>query len=620
MSRPTAPEGFPPLESLALVGDGHSCALIGPTGAIEWYCPTRFDADACVFPILDRRRGGAISIGPAKPTSAALSYVADSAVARASWETSTGRARSTMAMRWPGVRGSQELWWLVEGLAGDVELEVTFAPRPGFGAHCALIEIARTGAQGTVVHACGPPVMTFATAGIVLHEVQGDAAGHVVLHQGAALALRLQVTDTAWASLEPVDVTGARRVLDETIETWRSWVHQLHYRGIARDAVVRSAITLKMLIYEPTGAVVAAPTTSLPEHLGGQRNWDYRYAWLRDAGFTLDVLYRLGARSEADRYALWLCRTIGEPGPPLRSLYGIDHGADLRERTLDELEGYHGSRPVRVGNAASEQLQLDVYGELLDCLAICHVMQNPAVAAEWAHFRALVDFVAGHWREADHGIWEVRDRLRHFVHSKALAWVALERGVRLARQYHLDGDTDWWSTEATALHREVLDAGVCDGRLVRSYGDTELDASVLLLPVVGFLDGSDPLMARTIDAVLAELAPPGSRWHGLLWRYRPTAGDGLAGEEGAFAAASFWLVEALVLAGRRREAEALFRDLVTLGGPLGLFGEEIDPTSGAALGNYPQAFTHIGLIDAALCLDRAGQPPPRGVGCHLRAP
>lgn len=248
---------------------------------------------------------------------------------------------------------------------------------------------------------------------------------------------------------------------------------------------------------EPSGAVVAAPTSSLPEHLGGHRNWDYRYAWLRDAGFALDVLYRLGARSEADRYALWLCRTIREPGPPLRSLYGIDHGADLRERTLDELEGYHGSRPVRVGNAASEHLQLDAYD---------------------------------------------------------------------------------------------------------------------------FLDGSDPLMARTIDAVLAELAPPGSRWHGLLWRYRSTAGDGLMGEEGAFAAASFWLVEALVLAGRRREAEAMFRDLVTLGGPLGLFGEEIDPASGAALGNYPQAFTHIGLVDAALCLDRAGQPPPRGVGCHLRAP
>ncbi|MHB1486488.1 MAG: glycoside hydrolase family 15 protein [Acidimicrobiales bacterium] len=621
MSRRPVRDQYPALGSLAAVGDGHSVALVEPGGSLEWFCPLRFDADAAVFPLLDRRRGGVLGVGPVAPVSATLAYLEDTAVLAAIWETGTGRAQATLAMAWPDAPGAQELWWLIEGLAGDVELEVAFAPRPGFGRVPVRVEATPTGALAAAERCC----LTLDTGGVRLaSRGQGQGlAGRHLLRAGERLAVRLHVSASPGGpDGATVDVDQAEAVVAATVRSWRAWVAGLSYVGAWRDAVVRSAITLKMLIYEPTGAVVAAPTTSLPEQLGGERNWDYRYAWLRDAGFTLDVLYRLGAREEADRYAVWLCRTMAASGLPLRSLYGIDGEVDLAEAILSELDGYQGSRPVRVGNAAEGQLQLDVYGELLDCLAICEVMDNPAIRAQWPHFRRLADFVAEHWREPDHGIWEVRDHRRHFVHSKAMAWVALERSVRLARTYGLDGDIDRWAAEAIALHAQVLTAGVVDGegRLGRAYGEGQLDASLLMLPIVGFLDATDPLMAATVEAVRIGLRPTGSRYPGLLWRYLPGAGDGLAGGEGAFAIASFWLVEALVLAGRWSEAQEIFSCLVDLGGPLGLYGEEIDPVSGAPLGNYPQAFTHIGLIDAALCLDRGDQPPPRGVGCHLRTP
>lgn len=370
-----------------------------------------------------------------------------------------------------------------------------------------------------------------------------------------------------------------------------------------------------MLIYEPTGAVTAAATTSLPEEIGGVRNWDYRYTWLRDAGFSLNALYALGCTDEARAYARWLCQTTAAHGLPLRVLYGIDGRTSLVEAVLDDLDGYRSSRPVRTGNAAEEQMQLDSYGELLDCLVICEVLNEDVMVAEWHHFRRLVDFVAEHWADADSGIWEVRGAPQHFVHSKAMAWVALDRGCQLVQDYELDGPLERWRAAADELRAQIFDRGVIDGRFRRAYEDNTVDASLLMLPIVGFIEGDHPIALATIEAIRDQLTPRGSVTDALLLRYPYDAGDGLPGREGAFMIASFWLVEALALAGRQHEAARLCDALVGMQGSTGLFAEEVDPTTGAHLGNTPQAFSHIGLINAALRLD---QKSLRGDGSGLR--
>ncbi len=343
---------------------------------------------------------------------------------------------------------------------------------------------------------------------------------------------------------------------------------------------------------------------SLPEEIGGVRNWDYRYTWLRDASFTLNALYQLGCTREARRYAQWMCAATAAQGLPLRVLYGIDAPTEFPEKTVDHADGYRGSRPVRIGNGAEAQFQLDSYGELLDCLAICEIMGDDVMREEWPWFRSMVDFVAAHWREPDSGIWEVRDRPRHFVHSKAMGWVALQRGSEIARMRGLDGDFETWRNEADLLRAEILDQGVLPDRdcFGRAYGESNVDASLLMLPLVGFIDAPHPTMQATIDEIVGQLSPGDACAQGLLYRYHHEAGDGLPGGEGAFTICSFWLVEALALAGRRDEAEKIFAGLIELQGDLGLFAEEIDPPSGTQLGNFPQAFTHIGLINAALRL------------------
>jgi GH15 family glucan-1,4-alpha-glucosidase len=343
----------------------------------------------------------------------------------------------------------------------------------------------------------------------------------------------------------------------------------------------------------------------MPEHIGGVRNWDYRYTWLRDASFTLNALYALGCTDEARAYARWMCETTAAHGLPLRVLYGIDGSAEFPEEELTELDGYRGSRPVRVGNGAESQLQLDSYGELLDCLSICESVGDDVMRAEWPHFRRLVEFAADNWHRPDSGIWEVRSEARHFVHSKAMAWVALDRGCTLVERYGLHGDLDRWRREADTLRREILERGVVQGRFRRAYDDDDLDASLLMLSITGFVAGDDPLMLATIDAVREQLHPPASAFQALLLRYPEHAGDGLTGGEGAFLLCSFWLVEALALAGRHDEAVDVFDELSERAGRVGLFAEELDWTSGEQLGNTPQAFTHIGLINAALRLQNS---------------
>jgi hypothetical protein len=593
---------YPPIGSLGAIGDGYSLALIGPDGGVEWWCPLRFDADPLIWPLLDRERGGVLRVAPvASGTASRREYEAGTAVLLQEWETGGGRLRARMAMAWPQPRGGQQILWELEAVAGDVEVEVVFEPRPEWGGATARLFLRDEGGGCEV----------------------GDL--HVLVDAPARLAaigshlygrFRLSTNERASVRVHAVRGTHPRTrhhipgLLEATRAAWDEWVSGIEYAGPAREAVVRSAIALKLLIYEPTGAMVAAATTSLPERIGGVRNWDYRYTWLRDAGFTLNSLYVLGCREEGHAYARWLQEVAATSAPRLSPLYSLDGGTDLAERTVDGIEGYRGSQPVRVGNAAEAQLQLDVYGELLDCVTICEVMGDETMRETWADFRRLVDFVADHWRERDSGIWEVRDRTRHFVHSKAQSWVALDRGYRIAETFGLPGDRERWRSEAGRVRDEVMRRGTAPvGYFVRSYGEGAVDAALLTLPALGFLAGDDPRMLSTIDAVRKQLLREGAIHPALILRYPPEAGDGLPAGEGTFTICGFWLVEALAEAGQREEALELFEGLAQLGGDLGLFAEELDPLTGDHLGNFPQAFTHIGLINAGLRLAAASERP-----------
>lgn len=595
-------DSYPPIGSLGVVGDGHSLALLGPDGAVEWYCPLRFDAPPALWPLLDRKRGGALRIGPAASLETRVRYVREIPVLEYEWQTPRGRVTARVWMAWPKPADRQELLWLVTGVSGESDVEVRFRPSPAFGRAAFELAPHPSGCQMVAGH-----LQLFFSSSRPLQVTTAGIDDRLLVRAGETLAFRLRATagrgvDRAGS----IGVHQALRSLDETASAWRRWVAEaVRWDGPHRDAIVRSATVLKLLIYEPSGAVVAAGTTSLPEVIGGVRNWDYRYTWLRDASFTLNALYQLGCREEARRYGSWMHRTTAAHGLPLRVLYGIDGETEFPEIEIGEAHGYRGSRPVRVGNAAEHQLQLDVYGELLDCTSICEIMGDPVIRDDWPHFRSLVDFVADNWREPDSGIWEVRDRPRHFVYSKVMAWVALDRGIRLARYFQLEADLERWLLEREALRRQILERGVVArfGRFSRSYGEDVLDATLLLLPAVGFIPAEDPRMTSTIDAVLKELTPSGAA-EGLLLRYPHEAGDGLPGKEGAFTICSFWLVEALALAGRRQQAEDIFEGILKLGGDLGVFAEQIDWQTGEQLGNFPQAFTHIGLINAALRLVR----------------
>jgi len=587
-----------PIAEYGVIGDLHTAALVGSNGSIDWWCPPRFDSPALFAGLLDAQRGGHWRIAPGPAWTSEQAYLPATNVLSTTFHLQAGgviRLTDFMPVG-PSRAGTSALYRRVEGVRGTVPLQVRLEPRFEYGAQPAHFQPRQAGLLAS--DGSGQVVAVTASPGIVWKLSEGTAQARVSLQPG----------DTAWFVLRydddevpGIDVLRPQAALDRTAEWWDAWIAGLTYHGRYRREVERSALTLKLLQYEPSGAIVASPTTSLPEWPSGERNWDYRYTWLRDSSFVLYALDALGFQAEAEGYHRFFKRVCRRSdGRHLQVLHAVDAGRDVPEKLLEHLEGYGGARPVRIGNGAAHQFQLDIYGELLETLAQGHRRAPPSEGV-WHAMRSLVDWVAEHWREPDWGVWEARQEPRHYVFGKVMAWRALDRGVWFARRHDLGGDRERWAREAEIVRQDVLDQGwdARRGTFLQAYGEPHLDASVLVLPKIRFLPRTDPRVRSTLEAVRREL---GAGPEELIFRYRSP--DGLAGEEGAFVICSLWMIQNLGLVGELDEAERLFGLLLRRASRLGLFAEEIDPRTGDFLGNHPLGLSHAALINTAVILDR----------------
>jgi GH15 family glucan-1,4-alpha-glucosidase len=575
---------YHPIEDYALLGDCHGAALVSRAGSVDWCCFDRFDAEPQLWPLLDAGRGGCFSIAPVAPAQTERAYLPETFVLRTVHRGSGGGVAVTDFMPacahphkpggvQPAHPDSSMLVRVVEGLAGQLELRVRFEPPTLRFAPADAGLAARPAALLLSDEAPGQPLPRHDA---VLRVAAGERRVFVLAPADAA-------------ALQPAQ--HAQRLLAETQQFWEAWCARCAYTGDYADAVRRSALTLKALTFAPTGAIVAAPSTSLPEELGGVRNWDYRFTWLRDASMVLQAFAALGYTAEARQFCGYLDRCCANSPVRLQVLYGIGTETSVPERCLDQLEGYQGSRPVRVGNAAVEQVQIDVYGELADWALVYQKLGGEVDARLERIVRNVADYAAQHWAEPDQGIWELRRPPRQHVHSKAFAWVALDRSLKLL------GPHGAWEQARAGVLQELLQHGVdpTGSHLVQAYGEQELDAALLTLPLLD-LPLSPPLLERTVEAVRARLQS-GEYVHRYL------NADGLPGGEGAFLICSFWLVDALLFTGRAEQARALFERLLLLANDVGLYPEEVQPGSGAFLGNFPQAFTHLALVNSAVHLE-----------------
>lgn len=587
---------YPPLESLAAIGDGRSMGLLAPDGTLEWFCPRRFDNPALLWSLLDRKQGGFLRVSAKDVQHSTMTYLAKSAVIEYQWKTDNATARAQVCMEWPRAEGQQRLLWSITGVNGVTEIFLKFSPKADFGREQHHV---RLGPRAVYIKA-GNDHMSFQSDVAVEHNDTGLIHTRHMLNADETINFCLSFAVEPSAKATPVDLSTIPQRIENTHVAWTSWADTIHWQGEYQNEVLRSAITLKLLMFEPTGALLAAGTTGLPEMIAGTRNWDYRYTWFRDGGLVLTTFSAIGRQDEAHKWAEWMENAILYHEPPLRPLYTIDGRQPPAEETLEHIEGYRRSTPVRVGNAARDQLQLDIYGEILACVYICDSMSDKARRRHWQHLRKAADFIADHWHEPDNGIWEVRSGRQHFVHSKVAAWCGLRRALWLRHRHDLDGDSANWQRQAEAIRAEVMQRGISeDGeRFTRAYDDPGVDASLLLLARYGFVKGTDPLFQNTLDAVKGALGL--AEDPRLLRRYSTSSDDGLPGEEGAFLICSFWLVDALIRAERDTEAREIFNYLLSLAGPTGLYAEQIEAHTSAQLGNFPQAFSHVGLINAAI--------------------
>ena len=587
-------ERQPPLRDYAIIGDGRTAALVARDGSIDWWCVPNLDSPSVFGALLDADRGGRFTLRPEHVTDVRRRYVPDTNVLETTFTTPTGRVRviDALTLGGGGLAPLRELVRRVEGLDGRVSMRWKVAPRFGYGLAETRLEarrpypVATSGNTAVAVCAWDAGTLEMSSHGVA-GRFEAQAGMRATIAVVAAYGEPL-----VFPARDDVD-----RRIDATAAFWRDWSARLAYHGRWRDAVVRSALALKLLVFAPSGAIAAAPTTSLPEVIGGERNWDYRYSWIRDSAFMLESFLQLGCAAEAMSFFWWFMHATQRTLPRLHVLYRLDGGAHVPERILP-LSGYRGSRPVRVGNAAATQLQLDAYGELVDAV-YQYVQRGGQLGRDIGRDVArIADFVCAQWRNPDSGIWEVRAAPRHHTQSKAMCWVALERATRLAEAGLVPGRrAATWAREAAAIRQFIEDRCWSDARgsYVWYAGADGLDASLLLLPIMRY-DAPDARRVHgTIDAVRRELG------RGALLR-RYTGDDGIAGGEGAFACCSFWLAEALAIGHRRRDAEDLIDELLGLANDVGLYAEEIDPASGAFLGNFPQGLVHLALISAAMAM------------------
>jgi GH15 family glucan-1,4-alpha-glucosidase len=605
---------YQPIENHGIVGNMHSAALISLDGSVDWLCLPRFDSPSVFGAILDADKGGRFRIAPAAAGALRQKqyYWPETNVLITRFLHPDGIAEVEDYMPvGPGAGPDAQLVRRVRVVRGRLPLEVECRPAFDYARASHTTEVSEHGARFD-----GPDLSLGLASSVPLRPDDDGAVAAFTLGEGqsATFVLRIIAPDA-----QPGRCPGTEEAEDwfrETVDYWQRWSARCTYRGRWREVVLRSALALKLLTYQPTGAIVAALTTSLPEGIGGVRNWDYRYTWIRDAAFTVYAFLRVGFTEEAVRFMDWLSVRWKECeshcAGPLQLMYAVDGRSDLAEEELTHLDGYAGSRPVRVGNAAHAQLQLDIYGELMDAAYLYNKYAAPVGYDSWRHLRALVDWVADNWGREDEGVWEVRGGRRHFVYSKFMCWVALDRGLRLADKRSFPADRAAWLKARDAIYEEVMTRGWSESRgaFVQSYGSDALDASALLMPLTFFMASNDLRMLATVDAIRSPATRGGLAADGLVYRYDPSAApDGLPGVEGTFNMCSFWLVEALTRAGRTdparlAEARLLFEQMLGYGNHLGLYAEQTGP-SGEALGNFPQAFTHLALISAAFNLDRA---------------
>ncbi|MFE4218546.1 glycoside hydrolase family 15 protein [Streptomyces sp. NPDC056844] len=592
------------IEDYALIGDMQTAALVCRDGTADWLCLPRFDSHAIFAGLLGTEENGFWRLGPARPEGAEppaadrRRYRGDSLVLESEWDTARGTVRVTDFM--PPRDGAPQLIRIVEGVSGRVPMRSELRMRFSYGRVTPWVHKV----DGRTVAVAGPDSVWL--------DTDADTYGqNLTTYSDFTVAPGDRIAFTiSWqpSHHEPPATPEPEASLDATENFWREWVEQCTYHGPYREAVVRSLITLKALTYAPTGGIVAAPTTSLPEDIGGSRNWDYRYTWLRDAAITLSSLLRTGYREEARAWREWLLRAVAGDPENLQIMYGIAGERELGEAELDWLPGYENSAPVRVGNGAANQLQLDVYGEVTEALHLAHMTGLTRNDYAMGLQLKLIEYLEKHWDEPDEGIWEVRGPRRHFVHSKVMAWVAVDRTIKLVESGDAEGPLERWRELRDDIHRDVCERGYDPERntFTQSYGSKELDASLLLIPQMGFLPPDDKRVIGTIEAIQREL----STEDGFVLRY-PTEGDdagvdGLEGDEGAFLACSFWLADDLAMIGRVDEARRLFEKLLSLRNDLGLLAEEWDSGLQRQVGNFPQAFSHVPLIDTALRLTASG--------------
>jgi GH15 family glucan-1,4-alpha-glucosidase len=588
-----------PIEDYALIGDTHTAGLVSREGSIDWLCLPRFDSPACFAALLGERSNGRWLLAPAGPVrEVRRRYEGDTLVLETEHHTDDGVVRVVDFM--PPRQWDPDVARVVEGVRGRVPMRMELTIRFDYGS---IVPWVRN-VDGALHAVAGPDSVWLRTPVPVRGENWTTLADFTVA-EGERVPFML----TWHASHRPAPRhIDPIRALGDTEAWWGEWASHVDYHGGWQDAVLRSLLTLKALTYAPTGGIVAAPTTSLPEQLGGVRNWDYRYCWLRDATFTLSALMLAGLAEEAKAWREWLLRAVAGQPRQMQILYGVAGERRITEQELDWLAGYEGSRPVRIGNAAVTQFQLDVYGEVMDTLHLGRHVGLESDEAAWDLQRALLEFLETKWREPDEGIWEIRGPRRHFTHSKVMAWVGLDRAIKAVELLRHDGPVDRWRAVRRELHEEVCREGYDTERdsFVQYYGADHLDASLLLIPLVGFLPAGDPRVKGTVAAIQRELTVDG-----LVHRYPPEgsqAVDGLPPGEGTFLACTFWLADNLALMGRREEALAIFERLLTLRNDVGLLAEEFDPSTGRQLGNFPQAFSHVALVNTANYLSEGPMP------------